>query len=1076
MTMGSRYAPDTSFIISTLIIYFLFFKPCESTATLEIKLKRWQSGCTDDGGLTSNCDPYFRFCVTKTGSNDCQLGWYTCSNHFHNTRVIDFGSNVCGISNPMVRTNIDNFDTNPSLKLTTHVWDADTFSDDHLSTWSFDFKIFPKKDSESAPFNEAYTSGGGHHLWFSHRSYCNAFYHTARCDVYCKAQDTASGHYTCDENSGQKICMQGWTGPSCNQDINECQNSACYNQGSCTNLLGSYQCACLSHFSGKNCDQVISLCHSSPCRNGGTCQGNLTSYNCTCNYMWEGPTCEQQVDTCQSNPCHNAGQCFNTPGNFTCNCSVDWTGELCQLEVNACDSHPCQNSGTCSKLPGATYSCACPLEYEGRDCEKLKDPCGSSPCSNSATCEALSYDTYNCTCVFGWVGQNCSDYLDLCSTNPCQNNATCIWTTENETNNYSCRCTSGWKGVNCSNVMHACTEFSPCQHGANCIDRPEAGYVCDNCPDEFEGKNCSARKDPCVPDPCGNQGKCTEVTFSSYRCTCEFGFHGDTCEFINHCAVSPCQNEANCTSLNGGYTCTCALGWKGANCSDEVDICETDAPCLHGGTCRKVARSNFECDCLPDYRGPRCEDNVSPAAQSATAPAASGGVDAVAIGVGIGCSILLILILLILIFLVRRRRQKDVMKKRRNAPDDLHGIVPVDMGQPNSAFSNAMYDNSRNRILEWQSSRPVPPIPPQTSFPDDFYPVKPGKELEVEGAVGGPPNHYTEVDGYLEPTKAKKLHTEMSGFLDTRTMAGADKSENLYADFADITRGSFVPKSPEENPYQDLDDVVIGTNDSAVRYTHNGLSADHYDNPMRLSPGPPKLPKASHYDLPSTDVPNGSDASEIASVFSSPHGLAGSPADVRASPAFPCHLPDGRAAAGVNNVGKVDPAKSVVNKVSDALAKTSSLYDTLPTERAAAAPDAPDAQEPGQPSPYDRPNSTTEYPFPTFGVISGLNPPHSSPYDKPPSSTTRSPPVDVATAACSLYDVPGCTVTSSSDETNVAPAGGDDDIYSLVARGTTHVQLAGFDGDDYSEDDMTDDVAAQEDIEQLRREVRESRQ
>ena len=37
---------------------------------------------------------------------------------------------------------------------------------------------------------------------------------------------------------------------------------------------------------------------------------------------------------------------------------------------------------------------------------------------------------------------------------------------------------------------------------------------------------------------------------------------------INYCAGSPCQNNGNCTSVNGGYICQCIETFTGPNCNE----------------------------------------------------------------------------------------------------------------------------------------------------------------------------------------------------------------------------------------------------------------------------------------------------------------------------------------------------------------------------------------------------------------------------------------------------------------------------------------------------------------------------
>ena len=47
------------------------------------------------------------------------------------------------------------------------------------------------------------------------RVYCDANYYGTDCNTYCVARDDSGGHYTCDKDTGTKICRTGWRGSSC---------------------------------------------------------------------------------------------------------------------------------------------------------------------------------------------------------------------------------------------------------------------------------------------------------------------------------------------------------------------------------------------------------------------------------------------------------------------------------------------------------------------------------------------------------------------------------------------------------------------------------------------------------------------------------------------------------------------------------------------------------------------------------------------------------------------------------------------------------------------------------------------
>lgn len=56
------------------------------------------------------------------------------------------------------------------------------------------------------------------------------------------------------------MCVDGYTGNTCAEDIDECSSNPCVNSGECENLINSYQCKCLNGFNGVNCEEDIDEC------------------------------------------------------------------------------------------------------------------------------------------------------------------------------------------------------------------------------------------------------------------------------------------------------------------------------------------------------------------------------------------------------------------------------------------------------------------------------------------------------------------------------------------------------------------------------------------------------------------------------------------------------------------------------------------------------------------------------------------------------------------------------------------------------------------------------------------------
>lgn len=80
------------------------------------------------------------------------------------------------------------------------------------------------------------------------------------CSQVCEC---GAGVDRCDSVSGC-VCLSGWTGNSCDVDIDECQENPniCGTKMVCVNKEGSYRCDC-----GKGLQRVEN-----------SCEGNLLSY------------------------------------------------------------------------------------------------------------------------------------------------------------------------------------------------------------------------------------------------------------------------------------------------------------------------------------------------------------------------------------------------------------------------------------------------------------------------------------------------------------------------------------------------------------------------------------------------------------------------------------------------------------------------------------------------------------------------------------------------------------------------------------------------------------------------------
>lgn len=289
------------------------------------------------------CDPYFRFCLSRPRSrpsmSSCDYGRAGPSGRFNNQFSIALSreSSIGGIPNPWKVQVAEFYDSD--IMLVTEVYDHDRVTrDDHMHTWGVVLRepVWHNQAQAEWAMRLSNPRGVTHSpsLSFKIRLYCDPNYYSSRCNVYCRAQDLPTGHYTCDESTGRKVCMPGWQGNNCQRDINECgsERSLCHS-GTCHNSLGSYSCACSNGYSGTHCENVENPCQQDPCEHG-TCFSRPDSreYTCVCEAGWEGELCQARTDPCQAQPCHNGGSCSSNDmkTSYTCSCLYPYTGSLCE--------------------------------------------------------------------------------------------------------------------------------------------------------------------------------------------------------------------------------------------------------------------------------------------------------------------------------------------------------------------------------------------------------------------------------------------------------------------------------------------------------------------------------------------------------------------------------------------------------------------------------------------------------------------------------------------------------------------------------------------------------------------------
>ncbi|XP_076799587.1 uncharacterized protein LOC143444282 [Clavelina lepadiformis] len=379
-------------------------------------------------------------------------------------------------------------------------------------------------------------------------------------------------------------------------DVDECQRANdCDLNASCSNRIGSYHCSCNNGYVGDGVSCSLLECDDVTDPDNGAListtteyvLGTTISYRCNEGYFnilgsltatclrsgWSSPppVCVD-INECLGSGvrrCSPFADCTNTDGGHLCSCRDGFTGDGTECTRLSCTTPNIPTNGRIrGEVVKTQYEIGSTITYE---CNQGYQAQGTV----SITCldnEQWSADDISCIDI--------NECLDV--TNPCGENMEC----SNSAGGFGCTCVFGYRRSGTSCELITCDDLANPANGrvdvADIRVNGEATFSC-------------------------NEGYL--IVGESVLTCLNTGFWDKfipRCQDVNECLNNPCDENAICQNVNGGYQCTCLGDYSGDGKTCSLVECG-DPPIVDKG--RIIFASSFftrgsrvQYDCLTGYR------------------------------------------------------------------------------------------------------------------------------------------------------------------------------------------------------------------------------------------------------------------------------------------------------------------------------------------------------------------------------------------------------------------------------------------------------------------------------------------